>query len=117
MLQVPKPPRARSDQRKGDDIQASTKKVSFSDELAVVAENDKTHMERMEEIGNSTTWQQMKQNYTTWGQIKCDRADYKKSNSVGDIRREVSKHKIAEFLNREIVCCFCCTNLVTYYNK
>ena len=76
----------------------SAKKVSFSDELAVVNEGDMTHMEKMAEIGNSTTWRQMKQNYTTWGQIKCDKAaagDHRKSHSVGDIRLEVG-HLLVE---------------------
>lgn len=71
------------------------KRVSFSDELAAATDggDEGTHAERMAEIGNSCTWQHMKQNYTTWGQIKCDKsagADPKKCNSMGDMRALVS---------------------------
>lgn len=85
MFQVPKPPR-----RTASAVQISTKKVSFSDELAVVeTENGQIdHEKKMEDIGNSTTWQQMKQNYTTWGQVKVERkVDPKKSKSVPDITK------------------------------
>ena len=91
-FQVPKPPR-----RSASAVQTSTKKVSFSDELAVVETEDnhleRTHERKMEEIGNSTTWQQMKQNYTTWGQVKVDKSgDPKKSKSIPDITKVSVTH-------------------------
>jgi len=49
----------------------------------------------MEEIGNSTTWLQMKHNYTTWGQVKTERVsperDCTKTQSVPDIKTKVRK--------------------------
>ncbi|XP_067941407.1 uncharacterized protein [Watersipora subatra] len=87
--QIPKPPRVSRELLKryshGD---VSPKKVSFSDDLAVVERNERNHQQRMEEIENSTTWMQMKQNYTTWGQIRNDKAERKKSSSVGDMREQ-----------------------------
>mgnify|MGYP001791598164 CR=1 FL=1 len=84
-LQVPKPPRARA-----SSVQLSTKKVSFSDELATIAHDDDERPsaeERMQEVGSSTTWLEMKRNYTTWGQVKLNKDDPHKSKSVPDITK------------------------------
>lgn len=86
---MPKPPRGQ--QRPQSAVQTSTKKVSFSDELAVLEDEDVG----IDGIATSTTWQQMKQNYTTWGQVRNDKTmDPKKSRSVPDMNQVVMENVI-----------------------
>lgn len=55
----------------------------------MIAENDnlKTAEEKMQEVGTSTTWLEMKRNYTTWGQVKLTKESPHKSKSTPDISK------------------------------